>query len=200
LKFQVQDTTESATYQSAKLGAQALTTTIEGASLQRPDLKSRAATQKGRRLHAPFSLRCGALLIDYILLISIVAFSTLIARMLGGGARAAAGSAETLGILMSVFAAIIDLGILPGLTGFTIGKWATGLRIEPITGGKISIGTALLRHFVGYPVSFLPLGIGFLIAAFTARGRTLHDLIAGTVVARAGTPVPATTIRQSQNL
>lgn len=175
-------------------------TAVEGASLQHSDLRSRAAMQKGRRLHAPFSLRCGALLIDYVLLISIVALSTLVARMLGGGARAAGGSAETLGVLIAVFAAAMDLGVLPGLTGRTLGKWATGLRIERVNGGDISIGGALLRHFVGYPVSFLPLGVGFLFAAFTSRGRTLHDLIAGTVVVREGTFATIETGKPRENV
>jgi uncharacterized RDD family membrane protein YckC len=124
------------------------------------------------------------LLIDYVLLIGIVACSTLVARMLGGGARAAGGSAETVGILISVFAAALDLGVLPGFTGRTVGKWATGLRIERSDGAEIGIGRALIRHFIGYPVSFLPLGLGFLLGAFMPRGRTLHDFIAGTVVVR----------------
>jgi uncharacterized RDD family membrane protein YckC len=125
-------------------------------------------------------------LIDYIILASIVVFGTLIARMLGGGARAAGSSAETIGILTALVIAVLDLGILPGLTGRTLGKWATGLRIERVDGTNPGIGRALLRHFVGYPLSFLLLGLGFLIAAVTVRGRTLHDMIAGTVVVREG--------------
>ena len=136
------------------------------------------------RHRAPFSLRCGALLIDYVLLISIVALSTLVARMLGGGARTAGGSAETVGILIAVFAAALDLVVLPAFTGRTVGKWATGLRIERSDGTPIGIGRSLVRHFIGYPVSFLPLGLGFLLGAFTPRGRTLHDFIASTVVVR----------------
>jgi uncharacterized RDD family membrane protein YckC len=170
-------------------------TAVEGASVKQADLRSRPVRQKGRRLHAPFSLRCGALLIDYVLLISIVALSTLVARMLGGGARSAGGSAETFGILIAVFAAALDLGVLPGLTGRTLGKWATGLRIELVNGENITIGVAMLRHFVGYPVSFLPLGMGFLLAAFTARGRALHDLIAGTIVVREGTFAPVSPVK-----
>jgi hypothetical protein len=50
--------------------------------------------------------------------------------MLGGGARAAGNSAETAGILLAVLMAIINLALLPGFTGMTLGKWATGLRIE----------------------------------------------------------------------
>jgi len=160
-------------------------TAVPGTALP-PTARSRAATKGGIRLRAPFSLRCGALLIDYIILVAIVVFGTLIARMLGGGARSAGSSAETIGILTAVVIAVLDLGILPGLTGRTLGKWATGLRIERVDGTNPGIGRALLRHFVGYPLSFLLLGLGFLAAAVTMRGRTLHDMIAGTVVVREG--------------
>jgi len=154
--------------------------------LTRPQARSRAAREAGKRLRAPFSLRCGALLIDYITLAAIVVFGTLIARMLGGGARSAGNSAETLGFLIAVVVAVLNLGVLPGLTGLTIGKWATGLRIERNEGNEIGIGRALLRHFIGYPLSFLLLGLGFLLAAVTVRGRGLHDIIAGTIVVREG--------------
>jgi len=76
--------------------------------------------------------------------------------------------------------------VLPGFTGLTLGKWATGLRIERADGGKVGIGRALLRHFVGYPLSFALFGLGFLIAAVSVHGRGLHDIIAGTVVVREG--------------
>ena len=160
-------------------------TAVQGTALP-PGARSQAAIKAGIRLKAPFSLRCGALLIDYIILASIVVFGTLIARMLGGGARAAGSSAETIGFLTAFVVAVLDLGILAGLTGRTLGKWATGLRIERVDGTNPGIGRALLRHFVGYPLSFFLLGLGFLVAAFTVRGRTLHDMIAGTLVVREG--------------
>ena len=124
------------------------------------------------------------MLIDYIVLIAIVASSTLIARMFGGGARTAGSSAETVGIMIAIAVALLDLGVLAGLTGKTIGKWTTGLRIQRPNGAEPGIGRAVLRHFVGYPLSFLTLGLGFLLAALTTRGRALHDLIAGTEVVR----------------
>jgi uncharacterized RDD family membrane protein YckC len=104
--------------------------------------------------------------------------------MLGGGARAAGSSAETAGIVLAIVVALLNLGVLAGLTGFTLGKWAAGLRIERTDSGAPGIGRALLRHFVGYPLSFATLGIGFLIAAVSVHGRGLHDIIAGTVVVR----------------
>ena len=112
--------------------------------------------------------------------------STLVARMLGGGARAAGNSAETAGIVMTILALIMNLIVVPGLTGLTLGKWATGLRIERNDGGELGIGRAFLRHFIGYPISFALLGLGFLIAAVSVHGRGLHDMIAGTIVVREG--------------
>jgi uncharacterized RDD family membrane protein YckC len=106
--------------------------------------------------------------------------------MLGGGARAAGNSAETAGILLAILMALLNLVVLPAFTGLTLGKWATGLRIERTGGGNVGIGRALLRHFVGYPLSFALLGLGFLFAAVSVHGRGLHDMIAGTVVVREG--------------
>lgn len=138
------------------------------------------------RLHVPFALRCGALLIDYILVISLVVLGTLFARMLGGGARTAGTSAETAAIALAIIVAFLNFGLLPGLTGLTLGKWAAGLRIRRVDDANPGIGRALLRHFIGYPLSLLTFGLGFLLAAITVQGRGLHDMIAGTVVTREG--------------
>ncbi len=164
--------------------------TTEASAIATPNVKPRGVRRTFERLRAPFSLRCGALLIDYLILVSILAFSTLIARMLGGGARTAGTSSETAGIIIAIVVAVLDLGVLAGLTGFTIGKWATGLRIVRNNGEPVGIGRALIRHFVGYPLSLITLGLGFVIAAFSTRGRTLHDLIAGTRVVRDGPVIP----------
>lgn len=170
-----------------------MTATVVQKAPPRAKLQSRSAIQSFARFRAPFSLRCGAILIDYVVLVAIVAFSTLVSRLLGGGARSAGNSSETVGILLAIIFAVLDLGVLPGLTGLTIGKWAAGLRILRADGSEIGIGRAFLRHFVGYPLSFITLGLGFLVAAFTMRGRGLHDLIANTVVVREG---PAVAVRE----
>ena len=154
--------------------------------LPHSEARRRTARHAGKRLRAPFPLRCGAILIDYIALVSLVVAGTLVSRMLGGGGRAAGSSAETAGVLLAIGFALLNFGLLAGLTGFTLGKWATGLRIERNDGGHIGIGRALLRHFIGYPISFALLGLGFLMAAVTVHGRGLHDMIAGTVVVREG--------------
>src|SRR5262245_53954684 len=136
------------------------------------------------RYRAPFALRCGAILIDYIVLVLILTFSTIVARLMGGGARLAGGTAENVGIVFTLVAAVLDLGVLAGLAGSQRGKWTTGLRLEQTDSRLPGIGRALLRHFVGYPISFLLFGLGFLLAIVNPTGRALHDLIAGTVVIR----------------
>ena len=161
-----------------------MTARVERSAIKRAEVIKRPRRDPVERQPAPFSLRCGAALIDYILLVGIVAFSTIIARWYGGGARTAGNSAETVGVVISFAFALLNFALLAGLTGRTIGKWATGLRIEQQDGDVPGIGVALFRHFVGYPVSCLTLGLGFLMAVFSARGRALHDLIAGTVVVR----------------
>ena len=163
-----------------------MTATVAEAPAPGAKAKSPASVQGFARFRAPFALRCGAILIDYITLVAILAFSTLLSRMLGGGARSWGSSAETAGIVLAIGVAGLNLGVLPGLTGFTLGKWAAGLRILQQNGSPIGIGRAFLRHFVGYPLSFVTLGLGFLVVAFTSRGRGLHDLIAGTIVVREG--------------
>src|SRR5438046_8159374 len=158
------------------------------AKVQAAKLPPRAAGSRSEhwvrvRYRAPFALRCGALLIDYILLALIFTFSIMVARLMGGGARMAGGTAEKFGILLTVVVAIMDLGVFAGLTGKTVGKWTTGLRSERPDGRIPGLPGALLRHFVGYPISLLPFGLGFLIVTVSGR-RALHDLIAGTIVVR----------------
>lgn len=137
-----------------------------------------------RRVRAPFSLRCGALLIDYTLAVAISAFATLLARTLGGSISLTGEATLDIGYLLSISVLLINFLVLPVFTGTTVGKWATGLRIERQSGEPLGFGHATLRHTLGYLVSLLTLGIGFLLAAFDAEGRALHDRIAGTVVVR----------------
>jgi uncharacterized RDD family membrane protein YckC len=133
---------------------------------------------------APFSLRCAALIIDYILLAGVVALSTVIARMLGDGTRAVGSPTQVFGVVVAIILLIVNYALLAGLTGQTIGKFVTGLKIEKTEGGKPGFGRVIARHFLGYPMSCLTLGFGFILAALNSRGRALHDMLSGTVVVR----------------
>lgn len=139
------------------------------------------------RLRAPFSLRCGALLIDYIALIAVMALATMLARVFGDVRRGSA-LALTIGYIGVASVAILNFGLVAALSGRTLGKWIAGLRIERRDGASLSFGRALLRHLAGYPLTILTLGLGFLITAFDSQGRALHDWLAGTVVVRSRAP------------
>src|ERR1044071_8204198 len=95
-------------------------------TIERPATRSATrpkTIQTIARFRAPFALRCGAILIDYIIVVAIIAFSTLVSRVLGGGGRSAGNSSETVGIVIAFIVAALNMGVLPGFTGFTIGKW-----------------------------------------------------------------------------
>ncbi len=58
-----------------------MTAKLQTAKLQSP-VSPRSETRARVRYRAPFALRCGALLIDYILLALILTFSVMIARLM----------------------------------------------------------------------------------------------------------------------
>ena len=68
----------------------------------------------------------------------------------------------------------------------TYGKRSMGIYVRKRDGGRVWIGHSLVR-FVGYIISWIPLGLGYLMAAFNKRKLALHDIIAGTEVVY-GTP------------
>ncbi len=163
-----------------------MSTQIEQAELAAVGVGKGVRVIGAQGIRAPFALRCGALLVDYTLLAGIAAFATLLARMFGGGSRTAGTTVMEFGLIIALVVAGLDFLVLPGFTGWTLGKWATGLRIERRDGARLDFAHALLRHIVGYLVSCLTLGLGFLLAAFNREGRALHDILADTVVVRAG--------------
>jgi len=65
----------------------------------------------------------------------------------------------------------------------TLGKRAIGIRVTDGSGARIGFGRASGRY-VAKLLSCLTIGLGFLIAAFTARRQALHDLLANTLVMR----------------
>jgi uncharacterized RDD family membrane protein YckC len=74
----------------------------------------------------------------------------------------------------------------------TPGKMATKLTIvDAKTGGPLSLGQAIIRY-VGYIISSLPLGLGYLWIAIDKRKQGWHDKLAGTVVIRNMTDEPVT--------
>jgi uncharacterized RDD family membrane protein YckC len=135
-------------------------------------------------LKAPFLLRCGALLIDYILLVSVPTVSLIIGRLLTGddGRKLLTNEISSAGWLVMVLLALTNFIIFPMFTGQSIGKMLTGLRVVQTDGKTATLTNLLVRHLVGYPLTILTFGLGFLFSVLNSKGRALHDLISGTIV------------------
>ena len=78
-------------------------------------------------------------------------------------------------------ASVVLIVYLNGIKGGTPGKFIVGIRIVNVQGQFIGIPISILRH-IGYIVSDITLGIGYLMIAFTAKKQGLHDMIAKTYV------------------
>lgn len=63
----------------------------------------------------------------------------------------------------------------------TFGKKIVGIKVTNLSGDPIGFGHATGRHFAAFITQFTIL-IGYLMAAFTSRKQTLHDMIASTLV------------------
>lgn len=136
-----------------------------------------------KRLKAPFLLRCGAILIDYILLICAPVISLLLGRAFNyDGSKLLTSEISNAGWLIMILLIITNFVIFPMLTGKSLGKMLTGLRIVKTDGNPPSLISLLLRHLVGYPLTIMTFGLGLLLTVFNENGRALHDFLAGTIV------------------
>ncbi|WP_419883667.1 RDD family protein [Peribacillus sp. B-H-3] len=64
----------------------------------------------------------------------------------------------------------------------TLGKKIVGLKVTDLQGNRISFWRAFGRLFAMYLSGIFY--IGYIMAAFTEKKQSLHDLIAGTVVVK----------------
>jgi uncharacterized RDD family membrane protein YckC len=63
----------------------------------------------------------------------------------------------------------------------TLGKWLLGIRATDEKGVRLNVGDSLLRN-LSKIISAYPLGLGYLWALWSPRGRAWHDMIANTMV------------------
>lgn len=67
--------------------------------------------------------------------------------------------------------------------GQTVGKMVLGLYVISTDGTPLTLGKSVLRY-IGYYVSGIMLGLGFLAVLVDDARRGVHDRIAGTIVVR----------------
>ncbi len=135
--------------------------------------------------YAGFWIRLGAALIDTVLIIAIT-YPVLYAiygaeHFSEDKASFIAGPAEVL--ISWVFPAVAAILFWRSKQA-TPGKMALSLKIvDARTGKSLSLGQSIARY-LGYFVSTLPLGLGFIWIGFDARKQGWHDKIGGAVVIR----------------
>lgn len=135
-------------------------------------------------MRAPFFLRCGAIAFDYLLMVIWPVLGLLVGRVLGiDGAKLLAGELNNIAWLVAILVGLSNIVLLPLVTGQSLGKMITGLRIVSSDGAHPSVGTMLFRQTIGYLITLVSVGIGFFISAFSSRGRSLHDYVTDTQVA-----------------
>ena len=90
---------------------------------------------------------------------------------------------QLLGMVLQLAITFYYYGYFYSKKGASLGKQAMGLHIiDSTTGQNLSFGKAIFRESIGKGVSMITMGIGFLMAAFRADSKALHDLIAGSHV------------------
>jgi uncharacterized RDD family membrane protein YckC len=80
-----------------------------------------------------------------------------------------------------VLALAVYVTLAHTLAGATLGKRLLRLRVVGPDGARPALARSAVRSALAL-VSAAALGLGFLLALFTASGRTLHDLLARTWV------------------
>ncbi len=153
------------------------------------------------KLKAPFLLRCGALLIDYILLMILPVSGLLLARFIGNeGAKLLNSEINNVAWLITFLLALTNFLIFPMFSGQSVGKMLTGLRIANVDGSAPGFSSILVRHSLGYLLTFLTGGIGYLFSVFNDKGRALHDFVSGTVVVYGSKSLKRKTRRKTRKL
>lgn len=155
----------------------------------RADARSGALAQP---YFAGFWLRVCAAFIDAVL-VGVLAFVAefLVGLWMGISMAASGGGEDAITSVAVVAGAII--GTLLNWVYFavgessraqaTLGKRAMGLQVTDLEGARITFGRASGRYF-GKFLSGLFFCVGYLMVAFTAQKRGLHDMMAGTLVVR----------------
>lgn len=159
---------------------------MSGKKIQKDTGRTKNELIKGfdaEKLAAPFVLRCGALVIDYMVILLVPVSSLLLGRFFEyDGAKLLNSVVMNTGWLITILLALTNFFIFPMFSGQSIGKMITGIRLVNRDGSAPGFGTIIVRHLVGYPITLFTGMIGFLLSAFTKEGKALHDYIGGTVV------------------
>lgn len=132
--------------------------------------------------YAGFWKRFAASIVDSFIEILIGLVVGFIFGLWYGFSFGTATGAEFFGYIIGILAGWIYFAAMESSSRqATFGKLALGIIVTDLDGDRISFPRATGRYFAKF-LSFLILGIGFLMAGFTKKKQALHDIIAECLV------------------
>src|SRR5665213_2015721 len=137
--------------------------------------------------YAGFWRRFVALLIDYLVVgagyaILLLVFGVRFSRAEDARDVFAAGSAIGSVWLISIAGSWLYYALMESSKNQgTLGKMVLSLRVTDLDGRRITIGRATGRFFARL-LSWMTMGIGYIMAGLTPKKQALHDFVAGTLV------------------
>lgn len=154
--------------------------TVPPPASENPFIQKIPARVTSETAPATLGLRASAFLVDYILTLLVLGVAISLAMFCKGAFPTAANWMVNLGYLAALGFVAWNWVYLCVRDGQSIGQRLVGIRIVRTDGALPGYRTIMLRHLIGYPLSLLCLGLGFLWMIFDARQRGWHDLLAGT--------------------
>jgi uncharacterized RDD family membrane protein YckC len=133
---------------------------------------------QGRAELAGLGYRLLAQIIDLFWLLPLSFLLGAIASFVNGGRISLGGE-----VMANVIGALLVITFWVERQG-TPGKLVLGLRIVDADTGATPPLSRLVIRYVGYLVSAIPLGLGYLWAIWDPRRQGWHDKMAGTLVIR----------------
>ena len=148
---------------------------------RRPPPAARESLQ-GR--YAGFASRFAAFVVDMIVLSVIFILVLAAINFMTGVLTGKSGNlsrSDTWVVVAYVVWAFVYFAHFWGLHGRGAGGALFGVQVVTSDGGDVS-GRRAIGRALAFPLSFLIVGLGFLGILVGDRRRTLHDVLAGTVV------------------
>jgi len=151
------------------------------------DLDDEIAIGEGVRVNASAAsvlMRLASGIIDAIATFIVLWLLVEIVGALSLSVNAAAGQA-----ILVVFIVVLVVGIpatVETLTrGYSLGKFALGIRIVRDDGGPVSVRQAFMRALVGFGELWLTAGtVAFTVSMLSSRSKRVGDMVAGTYAMR----------------
>ena len=138
------------------------------------------ATKRDDLEYAGFWIRMWAFIIDSFLIgLIAIPFSSI----MFGGAYIASVSLLT-DFLVSTLLPALFVIMFWVFKAATPGKMAISAKIVDIRTGESPSTARYIARYVGYLVSIIPFGLGFIWIAFDRRKQGWHDKLSGTAVVR----------------